>query len=469
MSKKLLAWRHSITARLALLYILSTFILLWLLGIFLYLALDKSIKYQNYQFLVNEVNIVRHVLNEPNNQITLAKLINNEKNFPLAHTHYFYRIINQQGQIITETVGMSQILPVKNFNFLTAVNVKPRAQMIIGTDGRTFLVMNVWATVDKQQIIQAALDVHREVQVLADYRRNMILVLFLGILGSALISIFITRRGLQPLNEIAKSTESLRLDQLHQRLTIQQWPQELHVVVNSLNNLLNRIEENFKRLSQFSSDLAHELRTPINNLMGETELALTRTRSQEEYQKVLNSNLEEYDRLSRLINNLLFIARSEYPHQHIKREIVWLPQALEKLCEYHKILAEEQGVNIVCQGAAKLYADPILFHQALSNLLVNAIRHTAAGGTVTIVASQNPDLSTKVTVTDNGMGISPQHLPHLFDRFYRADAARSKKLGGTGLGLAIVKSIMELHQGQILINSTVGVGTEVQLIFPPKQ
>ena len=246
------------------------------------------------------------------------------------------------------------------------------------------------------------------------------------------IGIVVANRGLQPIKEIAKKTEDITVDKLHERLVPEKLPIELQAMAISLNKLLEKIEGSFQRLSLFASDLAHELRTPIYNLMGEAEVTLNKQRSDKEYQQVLSSSLEEYSRLSNIIDSLLFLARSDNPHHHIKHELILLPEALIKLCEYHGILAEEQGVKLTYHGQAKLYADPVLFEQAMSNLIVNSLRHTKQGEGILIEVTELEDKYIQISVSDTGCGIAPEHLSHVFDRFYRVDPARSKKFGGAG-------------------------------------
>jgi len=230
--------------------------------------------------------------------------------------------------------------------------------------------------------------------------------------------------------------------------------------------MLTRLEDSFTRLSQFSADLAHELRTPINNLMGEAEVALARPRTPEEYHQLLGSSLEEYAKLARMIDSLLFLARAESPETHIVCTLFDARKELEVLQDFYDAMAEEHEVAIRCQEQALVYADPLLFRCALSNLLSNALQYTPRGGTVTLSVTQADDYTLIVRVRDTGIGIAPEHLPKIFDRFYRVDPARSQRRPGMGLGLALVKSIMALHGGTITVESVPPQGTTITLRFP---
>jgi two-component system heavy metal sensor histidine kinase CusS len=227
--------------------------------------------------------------------------------------------------------------------------------------------------------------------------------------------------------------------------------------------MLGRLENSFTRLSQFSADLAHELRTPISNIRGEAEVTLTRPRTSEDYRNVIESITSECERLSGIVENLLFLARAEATDRQIEKNIFPAQPAIEKIASYYRTIAEERGISIINEGDGDVYADPVLFDRALSNLLDNALRFTPDRGKVTI-RSQSKNGKTELAVGDTGCGIAPHHLSRIFDRFYRVDSSRSSK--GTGLGLALVKSITDLHGGSATATSAVARGTTVTLTFP---
>jgi two-component system heavy metal sensor histidine kinase CusS len=231
--------------------------------------------------------------------------------------------------------------------------------------------------------------------------------------------------------------------------------------------MLSRLEDSFARLSRFSADLAHELRTPLNNLRGEAEVALSQARTMEEYREVLSSNLEEYDALRRIIDSLLFIARSESPEAEIRTERLEVGAELRALADFYEALASEKGVSIVlsCAENLEMCLDRTLFQRAVGNLLSNAITHTPAGGRVTLSAIADPS-GVRVEVADTGQGIAREHIPHVFERFYRVDGVRTRASGGAGLGLSIVKTAVAMHGGEVNLSSDLGRGTLVTLSFP---
>ena len=288
-------------------------------------------------------------------------------------------------------------------------------------------------------------------------------VLLVGMVASAALAVSVSKRGLRPLAAMTRSLMRVSPDRLDERVPPHEWPRELQPVAIAFDDMLDRLENSFNRLSQFSADLAHELRTPIAHIRGEAEVALTRPRSPNEYQAVIESSVAECERLSGLIDNLLFLARAEAAERQVHRQTFDARAAAEKIASYYEALAEERQVAITCGGEATIAADLLLFNRALSNLVENALRHTPAGGAIAIALAADPE-TTEVAVRDTGAGIAREHLPHVFDRFYRADPSRSVE--GTGLGLALVKSIVELHGGTVAIASEVERGTTVTLKFP---
>jgi two-component system heavy metal sensor histidine kinase CusS len=227
--------------------------------------------------------------------------------------------------------------------------------------------------------------------------------------------------------------------------------------------MLKRLDDSFTRLSQFSADLAHELRTPIANMLGEAQVALTRDRTAPDYRETIESTVAECERLSRIVDNLLFVARVDAAREPIARKRFDARAAVEKIAEFYQTVADDHRVTITCSGNGQIDADPVLFERAVGNLLDNALRFTPENGSIQIALRQQ-EADFEVAISDNGRGIAAQHLPRVFDRFYRAESSRGSD--GAGLGLALVKSIVDLHGGSAIIESNLGRGTIVKLVFP---
>src|SRR5256885_6334260 len=290
-----------------------------------------------------------------------------------------------------------------------------------------------------------------------------VVVLSGSILASVLIAIPVTRRGLRPLEEMKRSLERIGPTHLNERVASANWPRELQPMAIAFDEMLKRLDDSFTRLSQFSADLAHELRTPIANMLGEAQVALSRDRSSAEYRETIESTIGECERLSGIVDNLLFVARVDAAREPIARKRFDARAAVQKIAAFYQTLADDHHVTISCSGDGQIYADPDLFERALGNLLDNALRFTPENGSIQISLSEH-DADFEVAVSDNGCGIASEHLPRVFDRFYRADSSRGSD--GAGLGLALVKSIVDLHGGSASIHSEIGRGTTVKLTFP---
>ncbi len=460
----------SITRRLTCLYTVSAFGLLVLATAFLYRELAGNLARENALFLANRIHALGTILRDSTPEDMEEELKEEEATLQPG---CYERVLDETGITRVETSGMGDVIAAPLFPTPAGFSQTPTAgKEWKSPDGRSYLLMTAWTELGPsggdRRLLQVALNVSQDDALIADYRRKIAMTLLFGILISAGMGVIVTRKGLHPLQEITKATGRITATQLHERIGTERWPKELTALAAAFDGMLNRLEDSFGRLSQFSADLAHELRTPINNLMGEAEVALTGTKTPEEYRSILESSLEEYAKLSRMIDNVLFLARAESPEARIERSVFDVRREIEAVREFHDAVAEEQGVEVSCHGEASLNADPALFRRAISNLLSNALQHTPQGGKVTLSVKQSDDRSVEVNVADTGVGISPEHLPRIFDRFYTVDRARSQNAHGTGLGLAILKSIVDLHGGVVTVRSEPAKGTAVTLRFPPQ-
>lgn len=311
---------------------------------------------------------------------------------------------------------------------------------------------------------RGVLDVSHDRQVLDAYRNRLVGVVFCAIVLSTGLCWVLARRGLAPLYAIDARVARIGTEQLHCRIADQAWPAELHQLATVFDQVLARLARSFEQLARFSSDLAHEFRSPINSLVTAASVTLARPRTLAEYQETLGVVVDEGTRLSRMVASLLFLARVDNGLQVLRREPVSLAEEFRKLTAFFDIVAEDSGIVLESNGSAVLDADPALLQSALSKLLMNALHYTARGGTVRLLASRQAG-AVLIAVADDGAGIAAEHLPFVFERFYRADPSRSSS-ESNGLGLAVVRSIMELHGGTIEVASTPGKGTRFTLRFP---
>jgi len=396
--------------------------------------------------------------------------------WPGQHYVVYSRILDEVGHTIIEAPGMEEEIPQSVFPPPTAIEQSDGHEAVRyqkAPNGRSFFLMSGLARSGgedgPQRVIQVAMDQTGERAAISVYRRNTLIALAVATLLFVLVGIIVTRRCLQPLHDLARHAERITANNVLSDVDpdTSRWPKELATVADSYYRMLARIDASFKWCSQCTEDMAHELRGPINCLMGEAEVALSKDRTTVEYRRVLESSLEEYTQLSRLIKELLFVSRADNPNNAIKRTRMDARSEVETVREFYDGQAQDQGIEIRCTGSANIEADPLLFRRAVSNLVSNALSHTKEGGMINIaVRNAESDDMVEIAVHDTGCGIDAEDLPRIFDRFYRIELKKQGKTEGAGLGLAIVKSIMTLHGGSVALGSIEGKGTTAKLRFP---
>ncbi|MCE6976409.1 HAMP domain-containing protein [Pseudomonas frederiksbergensis] len=304
--------------------------------------------------------------------------------------------------------------------------------------------------------------------LLSAYLRSTLIALPLLLIFIGLSAWGAVQRGLAPMREFRKVAAMVSTQDLDHRLSVLDMPQELSELAQGINFMLDRLDNGVQQLSQFSDDLAHELRTPINNLMGKAQVTLSRERTAEAYKNVLVSCTEELERVARIVSDMLFLAQASNPAALTSFESVALEEEAEKVADLFSLSAQDKRICLSVTGSARVLGDRLMIQRAISNLLSNALRHCPAGQTVALQIEQGAT-QVSLLVSNPGAGIEAQHLPHLFDRFYRVDSSRSRSQGSTGLGLAIVRSIMSLHRGVAEVESMPGAMTVFRLAFPKNE
>ncbi|WP_341503800.1 heavy metal sensor histidine kinase [Gallaecimonas sp. GXIMD4217] len=313
---------------------------------------------------------------------------------------------------------------------------------------------------ERQYRITAAIAMDAHLHFLQRFRRHLWLIMALAGALTLTAAWLGVRQGLAPLHSLSDSMRRIQADRLHLRLDPGQVPRELGPLVQAFNSMIGRLEEGFTRLSHFSADIAHELRTPLTNLTTQTQVALGKSRSPEQYRELLYSSLEELERLTKMVNDMLWLAKSEHGLIRPSLAAVDLAMEIRALFEFFDPLAAEHGLSLELTGTVPaIQGDRALLRRALSNLLSNAIRHSPPGAAIALGLRGLADGDIQVDITNSGETIAPEHLDHLFDRFYRVDPSRRRHSDGAGLGLAIVRSIIESHGGTIWVTSKQGLTT----------
>ncbi len=288
------------------------------------------------------------------------------------------------------------------------------------------------------------------------FARKLWIAVIAGILATVALAGLGVKMAMSPLRRVTDVARVVTANRLGERLNEDEVPAELADLAHAFNAMLERIEDSVRRLSEFSADLAHELRTPISNLVTQSQVALSKPRTADEYREVLYSNLEEYDRLTRMVSDMLFLAKADngliVPHC----EAVSVAAEVRDLFAFYEALAEEQGVGLTLAGDAGVEGDHLMLRRALSNLLSNAIRHAPRGGRVSVQVSGQGRGSIRIAVSNSGVAIAAEHMARVFDRFYRVDPSRHRTHEGSGLGLSLTKSIIDAHGGRIVVESVAG-------------
>ncbi|MCW5583058.1 MAG: heavy metal sensor histidine kinase [Gammaproteobacteria bacterium] len=450
-------------------YSLAAFVLLTIITLFLYWETVNILYKADYQFLSNEVESLQYILR--NKKIDSNVIKQNIVEFPTQISdsiyRYYTRIYNENNQVIIETPGMSSILPHEIFLKPSFNRNYKKTHRWYSNHHANYLLVQSPVAFENNKIgtILIALDISYQHMMISD-RKFLIIALLASMLCSLLLGFTIAHRGMKSLYVLTDTVKTITATSLHQRIDPKSLPKELNKLGIAFNQMLDRIESSFTRLKQFSSDLAHELRIPINNLVGETEITLSRNHTVDEYQQVLISNLEEFHRISQLIENILFLSRAENPQLEIQKNLLKVDEEIAVVCDYYQAMADEKNISISIEGKADLHVNLIMFRRMISNILSNALKYTPSKGWIRFEISTMKNNNVQIMLRDNGIGIPIEHQPKIFDRFYRVDTARSQHSGGIGLGLAIVKSIVDLHQGQVSIDSEPEIGTTICVILP---
>jgi heavy metal sensor kinase len=300
----------------------------------------------------------------------------------------------------------------------------------------------------------------------AELLRIMLLASSGMVLTSGVVGWLVIGRLLRPLGAMASKTRRITADHLHDRLAVANPHDEIGQLATTLNVMMERLHSSFDQMRRFTSDASHELRTPLTCMRSELEVALTQSRSPDEYRDVLGSMLEEIDRLTRLSDALLTLARLDSGRVTLQNEAVDLNELLVEAADRIRVQADAKGAELHIDAGStscRVKGDHRLIEQAFLNLMDNAIKY---GGTRIQVRLSREEGAVVVTVQDSGSGIPAEHLEHLFERFYRVDKSRSRELGGAGLGLSLAKQYVELHGGSISVSSVAGVGTTFTARFP---
>jgi two-component system heavy metal sensor histidine kinase CusS len=366
----------------------------------------------------------------------------------IGHHSLEVMVLDSKGRVIfsTSTGGLSLEIVVDS------ANRKPDQPMIwrLGEKAYRGLVSKLPTGDSGQPKVTVAVAmgmVHHEA-FMQSFRQTLWVFVGCAAVLTGFLGWLVARHGLSPLRAMREQTRAITAHRLNQRLSVRSIPSELGELAHSLNEMLTRLEEAFLRLSGFSSDIAHELRTPVSNLMTQTHVVLSRTRSADEYRGILESNAEEFEHMARMISDMLLLAKSENELLVPNRESVDLSNEVLALFDYYEAIADERQIHLDVEGEGEVVADRLMLRRAIGNLLTNAIRHSVVNSSIKVNIKETPR-GVRVEVVNQGDPIPEEFLERIFDRFFRVDPSRQRTTEGTGLGLAIAKSIVTAHSGTI--------------------
>ncbi len=449
---KILRLPNALVLRNSLLFTLLAGCVLAVMGLVIRISVNAHFEEQDRLTLNGKLELISHILNEIPTLLP-SVLTQQLGDAMVGHHDLVVRVDNAQNETLfisgDKQAALALHPPATNIQPADIGEDLPLHQWQVGGMAYRGIVQKL--PVDNMHsafTITIATDIAHHQMFFRTFDHELLTVGGSGLLLMGLLGWFAVRRSLKPVEEMTQVAASINAIQLEQRLPVATIPQELQLLAEAFNSMLDRLAESFQRLSAFSSDIAHELRTPINNLMTQTQVSLSQPRTADEYRETLYSNLDEYERLARMIADMLLLAKADngliMPH----KERVSLVTEIDMLSEFYGVIAAEKSVTFSVEGSATVQGDRRMLQRALGNLLSNAIHHSTPHSQITISIS-TPNNRVNLAIKNQGEPIAAEHLSRLFDRFYRVDVSRQRNDEGAGLGLAITKSIVEAHGGSI--------------------
>ena len=462
----------SIRSRLTAWYILLLGIILILFSIFLNYFLSKRL----YESVDNSLTVSATVV------ATSAVMKFNRSPLPgldqffeqfmgAGNLNKFYRIYDGSGNVGSRSNNIdASKFPLSQEAYADALSGTNSYETFL-VDGKHPIRVITMPILREKKLVNLV-QVGTSLEAVKETLRNLRIFLFTAVpsvlVFATLFARFLARRALKPISKIIKTARDIGQGQeLSQRIPVFKVQDELGQLALTFNEMMDRLENSFAQMRQFSSDASHELRTPLTVLQGQNELVLSKLRDPKEYQEVIISNLEEIKYMSKVLEDLFVLSRSDENQVLLNYKRMDLRDLVEEVCRHAEILAEEKDISIVIAflEQVKINGDEVRLRQMVWNILHNGIKYTQPGGELKVSLLKESGFAL-LSIQDTGIGIPEKDLPFIFDRFYRVDKARSKDEGGSGLGLSICRHIAEAHKGKIEVESKPGLGTRFKIHIP---
>lgn len=448
-------FKGSISARLALMFVISMVLIVSTIGLLLRSSLHDSLQKQMHnelQFRESLMSPWISARNSPEGWSALASKFTDLTSAEGERVRYW--ILSDDARF---SVGGAPPLGVRWDALPEGFNKVPGA-----TDEACslFLLVKTIAAHGERPALRyvVAIDSTPYMGTLDAFTRTLLIIALVGVFIVALLGYVISRIGLRPVGALSQQAQQLAPGDHAQRLITDTLPDELQPLASSFNGVLERQAIAWRQLESFNADVAHELRTPLTNLIGQTQLGLARRRSLVELEDLLGSNLEELERMTSIVNDMLFLSHAHAGEHASQLTRVSLRAETAKTAEYVEPCFAEKQLRLQIEGDAQVHIDRRLFHRSLANLLENSARHAAPHSTITVTLSESKTKA-RVAVSNHGDAIAPEHLHRLFERFYRVDASRAKSDTHHGLGLSIVRAVAIMHRGDVFARSEGGINT----------
>ncbi|AUO65383.1 two-component sensor histidine kinase [Citrobacter freundii complex sp. CFNIH2] len=446
---------RSISVHLALMFALSALLIVSVIGILLRSSLHDSLQKQMHNELLFRESLMSPWITARTSADGWSTLANK-----------FTVLTNSEGErvrywIVSDnprfSMGGTPPVGVQWSSLQEGFNKVPGASE--GACSLFLLVKTIPANGDRPELRYiVAIDSTPYMGTLNAFTRTLLIIAALGVVIVALLGYIVSRIGLRPVGALSKEAEHLAPGDHGQRLNTRALPEELQQLASSFNGVLERQEIAWRQLDSFNADVAHELRTPLTNLIGQTQLGLSRRRSHDELEELLGSNLEELERMTSIVNDMLFLSHAHAGEHASQLTKVSLREETLKTAEYVEPSFAEKQLSLDVEGDVTAHIDRRLFHRSLANLLENSARHSPSNSTVTVRLSEKGHQAC-VEVSNPGDPIAPEHLHRLFERFYRVDTSRARSDTHHGLGLSIVRAVAIMHRGDVFARSENGINT----------